>query len=94
MPDKIQETQAPLQQAPVIISEVQLNYTDLFLLNQSIIKTIIELDVDVMSKTALLERILPNLAQAGSCSCSCSCACSCDGGGSVAARVQSGRIQG
>ena len=94
MPDKIQETQAPLQQAPVIISEVRLNYTDLFLLNQSIIKTIIELDVDVMSKTALLERILPNLAQAGSCSCSCSCACSCDGGGSVAARVQSGRIQG
>ncbi len=94
MPDKIQETQAPLQQAPVIISEVRLNYTDLFLLNQSIIKTIIESDVDVMSKTALLERILPNLAQAGSCSCSCSCACSCDGGGSVAARVQSGRIQG
>ena len=76
-----QESVAMLQQAPVIVSEVRLNFDEQLAMNRNIVNTVLELDVDLISKVGLLNRILPGSPQratapaAGSCSCSCSCTC-------------------
>jgi hypothetical protein len=86
-------TRTLFQQAPTIVSEMRVDYSQLTRINDAIVSTIINSDADVMTKAGLLERILPGLAAAGSCACSCSCSCSC-GGDSVARSVTfTGRIQ-
>jgi hypothetical protein len=84
-------------QAPVIVSEQKLDFTEQFRLNDTIVRFIIGTDVDTMTKVGLLERILPGLIRAGECSCSCSCGCSCscictDGKVTLAIYSQAGRV--
>ncbi|HYU43863.1 MAG TPA: hypothetical protein VEQ84_17085 [Vicinamibacteria bacterium] len=83
MAEKPEGRQTLFAQAPVIVSELKLDFTEMFRLNDSIVKAILGSDVDVMTKAGMLERILPGLPRASACSCSCSCSCSCGGDGSV-----------
>jgi hypothetical protein len=77
MPEATEEKDQPFQQAPVIISEIRLNYNEVFTMNRRIIDAVLDTETDVVSKIGLLSRILPGLVAAGSCTCSCSCNCSC-----------------
>jgi hypothetical protein len=77
MPERTDEKTALLQQGPVIVSEMRLNFDEPFKLNKTIVTAILGADTDVLTKAGLLARILPGLVAAGNCACSCSCSCSC-----------------
>jgi len=71
------DTKTAFREAPVIVSELKLDFTEMFRTNASVVKLILDSDVDLMTKAGMLERILPGLTRAGACACSCSCSCSC-----------------
>jgi hypothetical protein len=77
MPDRPYARSSLLLQAPIIKSEMKLNFNELFQTNRSIVDLVLQADENVLSKTAMLERLLPGLSAAGDCACSCACQCSC-----------------
>jgi hypothetical protein len=77
MADRIEEKAKLFPQAPIIISEMKIDYNEVSRMNQRIVNLVLEADVDVLTKAGILERLLPGMAAAGDCACSCACSCSC-----------------
>jgi len=62
---------------PVIVSEVKIDFSELFRTNRTIVHSVLNADTNVVAKIGILERLLPGLAAAGDCACSCACQCAC-----------------
>jgi hypothetical protein len=77
MADKIEEKVKLFQRAPIIVSEMRVDFNEVIKMNQNIVNLVLKANVDILTKAGMLERLLPGLMVAGDCACSCSCSCSC-----------------